>query len=84
MRHLFDGSSVLPVSRERNIKGAPRGEIHFSKPLDPDRMIAIIVAHEEVYDVYDQVPPGRAKALAPAARTLRSLEIGRTRMLTSS
>ena len=47
-------------------------------------MIAIVIAHEEVYDVYDRVSLGRAKVLAPAARTLRSPETGRTRMLASS
>jgi hypothetical protein len=47
-------------------------------------MIAIVIGHEEAYDVYDQVSLGRAKVLAPAARTLRRLETGRTRMPTSS
>jgi len=47
-------------------------------------MIAIVSAHEEVYDVYDQVSLGRAEVLALAARTLRSLETGRTRIPTSS
>jgi len=47
---------------------------NLTKPLDPDRMVAIVTAHEEAFDVYDQVSLGRAKVLAPAARTLRSLE----------
>jgi hypothetical protein len=79
MRDLFDGSSVLPSSRERNV-----AKSILAKPLDPDRMIAIIIGHEEAYDVYDQASLGRAKVLAPAARTLTSLEIGGTRMPTSS
>jgi hypothetical protein len=53
MRHLFDGSSELPSSRERNMVKSI-----LAKPLDPDRMIAIVIAHEEAYDVYE---PGVAR-----------------------
>jgi hypothetical protein len=55
---LFDGFSVLQPSTRHNMARS-----NLAKPLGVDRTIAIAIAHQEAYGVYDRVAVGRAKTL---------------------